>query len=708
MRRPPKKRGPTGSPVQPYMRGKLVLLFVLILIVFTVLVLRVNWIGRNNKDEYSRQVLSQQRYDSRTLPCRRGNIVDRNGTVLATSEKVYNLVIDTKVMNTKDGIYVEPTLEALREYFPQLDITAIRSYMAAHPDSGYYVPAKKLHYTEIADFVDCQNDTATDEDGNPGPGNSIKGVWFEEEYVRTYPNGSLACDVIGFTSSDGAGLCGLEEYYDSTLSGTPGREFGYLNTDSTLERTTKPAVDGYTIVSTLDVNIQSIVERYISEYVAEYTDYYKPGPAANNIGVIVEDVDSAEILAMASSDSFDLNNPYDLSAYYTDEMVEQMKADDTYWSTLNGLWRNFCVSDTYEPGSTYKPFTEAMGLETGKLNVNDTFNCEGSLTLIDGQPAVHCHNRFGDGTVSMERALAVSCNVALMKMGITIGSRTFAEYQRDFGFGLKTNIDLPGEARTQGLVHDDTMGITELATGAFGQGFNVSMIQMINAYCALIGGGQMHEPHLVRQILSGSGAVVDSISAKLVGQPVSADTSATIRQYSLAVCDPSVDGNTGRRARPAGYRIGGKTGTAETLPRGNHEYVVSFEGFAPVDDPKVAIYIVIDRPNLPDQTSGTRQACVMAREILTEILPYLGIFMTEDLTDDEAQELAAKQLEDTRKYKQPKPETTVSDTEGESRPWMAFPIDPNTGYRVDPDTGESYDAETGYAIVEGGYNSLSE
>lgn len=702
------------------MQKKLVVLFCLILLAFVGLSIRLLWIGREKGEKYSKQVLSQQKYDSITLPYRRGDIVDCNGTSLAVSEKVYNLVIDAKVMQTRDGIYVESTLDALGSCFPQLDMTAVRQYVEEHPQSSYYVPLKKLTYNEISAFVEMQNDKAEDAEGNPGPGNYIKGIWFEEEYKRSYPNGSLACDAIGFTTSDGIGMYGLEEYYNDVLSGTTGREYGYLNGDSDLERTTKPAVDGYTLVSTLDVNIQSIVEKYLKQFNEEYTNNYTEGPGADNVGCIIMEVDTGEILAMASYPDFNLNSPYDLSAYYTEEQINTMKEEDTYYQTLNGLWRNFCISDTYEPGSTFKPFTVAMGLETGKITGNETYECNGGLVVVEGEKPIRCHNRWGDGTVSVEKAVASSCNVALMKMSFAVGADTFAEYQKNFNFGLKTNIDLAGEARTATMLHSaENMGITELATGSFGQGFNVSMIQMVAGFSSLVNGGYYYEPHMVKQIRTTSGAVVENIEPRVLKQTVSESTSELIRQYCVAVCDPAYDGNTGKTARPAGYAIGGKTGTAQTLPRGNGEYVVSFIGFAPADDPEIAIYVVIDRPNMENQSLGTKCATGIVRNVLTEVLPYMGIFMTEELSEKEALELEEKKLEDTRKYSQTvsdgdaktdEPSNTGDVSEGNAEtklPWQDFEKDPATGYLKDPDTGQLLDPETGDAI-DGNFDPIQE
>lgn len=684
------------------MQKKLIVLFCLILLAFVGLSARLIWINSKKGEQYSKQILSQQKYDSVTLPYRRGDILDCNGTTLAVSEKVYSLVLDAKVMLTKDGKYLDPTLEALEECFPQLDMKEVKNYITNNPTSSYYVPLKKMSYSEISDFMEIQNDTQKDEDGNPGRGNDIKGVWFEESYKRGYPYGSLACDVIGFTTSDGIGMYGLEEYYNDLLSGTNGREFGYLNDDSSLERTTKPAQDGYTIVSTIDANIQSIVEEKLNNFWVEYKDNYKEGQAANNIGCIVMDVNSGEVLAMASAPTFDLNSPYDLSAYYDEDQIALMKENDTYFETLNSIWRNFCITDTYEPGSTFKPFTVAMGLETGKIHDTDTFECGGSLEV--GGHKIRCHNRYGDGTVTVKHAIASSCNVALMRMSFAIGKETFAEYQRNFNLGLKTNIDLAGEARTAELVHGaEKIDQTDLAVSSFGQGFNVTMIQMITGYSALINGGYYYEPHMVKQIRTTNGAVVKNIEPRVLKQVVSESTSAYLREYGEAVCDPNYTGNTGKSARPAGYLIGGKTGTAQTLPRGNGEYVVSFIGFAPADDPQIAIYVVIDRPNMPDQTGGTRQAAIIAKNVLTEVLPYMGIFMTEELSEKELKELEEKKLEDTRKYGTPvvkEPSTDPADygDMGTAPAWKSFEKDPETGYYIDPNTNELLDPETGNPV----------
>lgn len=687
------------------MQKKLVVLFGLVLLAFAGLSVRLILINKDNGEKYKKQILEQQEYSSVTLPARRGDILDSKGTPLAVSTKIYNLVIDAKVIMGKEE-YFEPTMKALAACF-DLDMAAIRSYVKENSTAPYYVPLKGLKYEEIAPFLEMKNDT----EKNP----NIKGIWFEEEYTRSYPNGSMACDVIGFTTTDGVGKFGLEEYYDDVLNGTAGREYGYLNEDSTLERTTKPAVDGYSIVTTLDANVQSIIEKYLYKFNEEHKDVARPGNGANNLGCIIMEVNTGEVLGMASYPNFDLNNPKDVSAYLTPEQIQQKEDEGTYYDYLNQLWRNFCISDSYEPGSTIKPFTVATGLETGKLTGNESYQCNGILQVADHN--IKCHNyRYGGcGWVNVKQAVEQSCNVALMQMGLTIGKDVFSEYQKSFNFGLKTNIDLAGEARTAGLIYPaEKMGPTELATYSFGQGFNTTMIQVISGFCSLVNGGYYYEPHMVSKIVSANGATIKNVEPRVLRQPISRSTSEKIIDY----CNGVVTEGTGKAARPAGYAIGGKTGTAETAPRGNGEYVVSFVGYAPADDPQIAIYVVVDRVN-DYQQDNVKLAATLTRDILTEVLPYLGIYMTEELSEKEIQELQEKQLEITKQYTTPPEEEAQEDTEGETdskedaqpaeddnaedekklnTPWKNFPIDPTTGYAINPETGEAVDPDTGQPV----------
>ncbi len=701
------------------MQKKLVVLYVAVLLAFVLLCVRLVWITREKGTQYEKQVLSQQKYDSTVIPYRRGDIVDSKGTILATSEKVYNLVIDAKVMNYayRDKLpYLEPTLEALGNYF-DLDMAKIREYVTVNKNSSYYVPLKRLTYEQIRGFKEAQ----------AVKGSNINGVWFEEEYKRIYPYGSLASDLIGFTNAGNVGNYGLEEQYNNTLNGINGREYGYLNEDLNLERTVKAAVDGNSLHTTIDANVQMTVEKHLRLFNEENKDAYTPGNGAENVGCVMMWVDTGEILAMASYPSFDLNDVRSTDKLIGSRLIEQFTNPNGYFENrktdtiitesvlegldssqvylnLNNLWKNFCITNTYEPGSTAKPFTVAMGLELGTITPDQTFVCDRFLEV--GGHKIKCQNHPA-GTLTLQEAVAKSCNVSMMRIAQTIGNDEFCRYQNTFNFGLKTNIDLAGEARTASLIYTaDDMGPTDLATNSFGQNFNVTMIQLITGFCSLINGGYYYEPHVVDKITNASGATVANIEPRMLKQTVSESTSAMIRDY----CRAAVDIGSGKTARPAGYRIGGKTGTAETIDPNTHirsetEFVTSFIGYAPADDPKVAIYVVVDRPNAEKQASA-KYATKLVRDILTEVLPYLNIFMTEEPTEAEKQELAALQLAITTQYTQTPEGDALNDLQGntqpaadpENQPWMNFPIDPETGYRKDPETGDLYDPGTGITV----------
>lgn len=665
------------------MRKKLVFLFFIVLLAFVGLSVRLFMINKENGENYKRKILSQQNYVSTTLPYKRGDILDTNGTKLAYSEKVYNLVVDSSIINSVEGS-LEPTLAALDACF-DVDINELRNYIVTNKDDRYHVLFKKLEYEEIADFVEMQS--------NPSEYPNIKGIWFESEYKRVYPYGSLACDTIGFTVGKDIGSFGLEEYYNSILNGTDGREYGYLTDDSDVERTTIPARDGQTIVSTIDANIQSIVDKYVAQWNHEHEgeNAYRAGElGSKSTGVIVMDPNNGEVLAMAGYPVFDLNNPRSLSenGLYSEEQIAAMTEEERY-DALNQIWRNFCISDTYEPGSTAKSLTISAGLDAGVLTGNESYNCGGVLEV--GGHKIHCHKRIGHGTLTLSGALEQSCNVALMNIGSAMGSGTLAEYLSNFNIGLKTNIDLAGEARTDTLVFDpDNMGSADLAISTFGQGYNVTMIQMASAFCSVVNGGYYYQPHVVKEIRNADGSVAEKITPRVLKQTISESTSDRMKGYLFNVCDIG----TGKTAVPAGYLIGGKTGTAEMYPRGTGNYVVSFVGFAPVDDPQVVVYVVIDRPNVDHQPHSTF-AQEICKNIMTELLPYMQIFRTEEITEEEKEQL--RQLGVLSGYPtmiEPDEEEQTEEEPIKPADSIQAQIDAATGYAIDPNTGEYLDPET--------------
>ena len=534
------------------MQRKLLISFLIICALFVGLIGRLMFIEYSSGERYEKIVLSQQEYDSTTIPFQRGNIVDSKGTVLATSVDVYNVILDCKVLNANDATVIASTVEAVAECFPEIGREAVEEELEDNPDSQYSVLAKKVSYEEMSKFTDLQEERREDDD----PDNNITGVWFEKEYKRVYPYGSMAAATLGFTTSGNVGVVGLENQYNSVLNGVNGRSYGYLNNDSDLERTVIEAQNGNTLVTTLDANIQSIVEQEILNFNQQYTN--ENGLGSKNTAVLVMDPDTGGILAMAQYPGFDLNNPWDLSAYYTPEELTAMSEQDQL-NILNQLWKNYAVTNTYEPGSTAKPFTVAGGLESGALKGDETFVCDGGEQIAGYN--VRCVNRNGHGLETIQDALVNSCNDALMQMSYRIGPVTFSQFQSLFGFGQRTWIDLPGETSTASLIYDEKAleSTINLATNSFGQNFNVTMVQMASAFCSLVNGGKLYQPHLVERITDDAGNTVQEIEPVLRKQTISKEVSDQMKQYLRAV----VTDGSASAAGVDGYDVGGKTGTAQ-------------------------------------------------------------------------------------------------------------------------------------------------
>ena len=604
-----------------YTRKKLAVLFAVVLLAFIGLMARITYINAVSGKKYKKQVLSQaqQQYENRTLPSKRGDIYDRNGNLLATSNKVYNVILDCKAVNS-DSDYVEPTVRSLTEILG-LDESDIRSRLnsAETKDSQYQILMKQLSMDKKKEFeayksARMENGLTLEQEKEC---RNIKGVWFEEDYLRSYPFGSLACDTIGFTLSRDTADIGIEGYYNSTLTGSDGRQYGYFNNDSDVEQTIIEPTDGNNLVTTIDVGVQQIVEKYV--------DAFMESMGAANVGVIVEDPSTGEILAMDGGDRYDLNTPRDMSNIYSEEEIKQMNDKETV-NALNDMWSNFCVTETYEPGSVVKPIVMAAALEMGVIGFNDNFVCDGGQsfgpdTFIKCAVWPDAH-----GTETLAEVIANSCNDGMMQIAAKMGNEQFLRAQSLVNFGSRTGIDLPNEGT--GIIHTaETMGVTELACSAFGQGFTCTMIQEINAMCSVINGGYYYQPHVVAEIQDSNGGSVKKISPILLKQTISSNISANIRTYMQS----SVESGTSRYSKVQGYSSGGKTGTAEKYPRGNNKYLVSFIGFAPVDDPKVVVYVVVDEPNADNQATSTYPQYI-AQAIMNELLPYLNV-APDEVTD---------------------------------------------------------------------------
>ncbi|MDO5702240.1 MAG: penicillin-binding transpeptidase domain-containing protein [Lachnospiraceae bacterium] len=612
------------------MQRKLAGLFVMAVLALVCLLIRITYINTVSGNRYRRQVLanSQSRYTSTTLAYKRGDILDRNGVTLATSEKKYNVILDCSVVNSNSA-YTEPVVYALVTFFGA-DEAHVRDLLTGEKtrESQYQVIKEKISVEEkqAYDAYKAEADGKT-EDGNrltdeeKKKRTNTRGIWFEEEYDRVYPMGSLAGDVIGFVYDHDRADWGIEGYYNNILKGVDGRKYGYFGSDAEIEQTLVDPVDGGSVRLTLDSNIQSVCEDTINSFV----NIYKNGPysetrAAENIAVMVMDPNSGAILAMANSEQYDPNNPRDLSGYYTQEEIDSMgSAQKT--DNLNGIWRNFCVSDTYEPGSVYKPITVSSALQSGVITGDETFVCDG-YEVISGV-RIKCSNQEGHGRETLTDVVKNSCNDGIMQIGQKLGAERFSRYQKLFGFGKRTGIDLSGEAA--GIIGAaGTMGQVDLATASFGQGFTCTMVQEIAAVSSIVNGGTYYRPYLAENVLDKDGNVSRSGGSVPTQTVTSADVSDMVRGFMKA----SVDSGTSRYSKVDGYSMGGKTGTAQKIPRGNGKYIVSYIGFVPANDPKVVIYCIVDEPNVLDQADN-RYPQWIARDILKVILPYMGIYPDE-------------------------------------------------------------------------------
>ncbi len=646
--------------LKDYMQEKLAVTVILITLALFSLIHVIYQIIENNQVDYNQIILSQkqQEYDSRVIPYRRGDIVDRNGTCLATTEKVYNLILDPSQILYDRENYLEPTISALAANFGY-DAGELRTLIEGNADRRYLRYARQISHEQKKAFEELAADTnAANSEAKSKA--RVKGVWFEDEYRRVYPNNSLACTVVGFATSDGgSGTGGIEQYYNDELTGTNGREYGYLDDETNLERVIKPPDNGNTIVSTIDVRIQSAVEKYVGEWLAE--------TGSKNVGVVVMNPNNGEVLAMACNETFDLNNPRTVSERYTEEELLDLgrqeavydyrkKHKDTDGSTItreeagdhysigelvsmgtqaawNREWRNYCISDTYEPGSPSKIFTVSAALEEGLVSPANSFFCDGYQHVADRDIKCTAYQKGGHGSLTLEETLMQSCNDAMMQIAAMLGKTRYLRYQQIFGFGKKTGIDLPGEESAGSLVFtEETMGPTQLATNSFGQTYNCTMIQMAAAFCSVINGGSYYEPHVVKQILNEQGSVIKKNDPRLVRETVSRNTSSFIKEALFR----TVEQGTGKAAAVTGYEIAGKTGTAEKLPRKKGNYVVSFCGFAPAHDPQVLVYVVVDEPHVEDQAHSTYASGVFGK-IMEDILPYLNIFREEEETEQETQ-----------------------------------------------------------------------
>lgn len=564
--------------------------------------------------EYEAAAKNQQinRYDI-TIPPNRGSILDRNNQVLAISTTVYNVALDSLQLAEVAEQYPEEqekTLTTLCEYFPELDYNTLKQYVTVNPETGELYMNNHWKYLvkgierSVKEELEAMN---------------LKGVYFEKSSQRSYPLNSSACHLVGFTRGDAQ--WGLEGYYNSYMEGTPGRSFILYNGADSVVHQDYDAKDGDTIITTIDYNIQKIAEEVVAETAAEWP--------AKNVAAMVMDPYTGEIYAMAESHSFDLNNPNEIPEWETDtkytENWDQLSSEEQL-EYLNTMWKNFCVSDTYEPGSIFKPMLVAAALEEGVITPNSTFQCNGYTDI--GGYRIGCHLRSGHGNINVEQIMAQSCNMGVIQIANLLGVDKFYEYQREFGFGDYTGIDLPGEAAGQ-LHSKESIGPTELATMSFGQTFNCTSIQLISAFSSLINGGNLVKPHVVSQIVDADGNVVLENDTEVVRRVISEKTSAYMRTALKA----TVENGLAKKLQIDGYSIGCKTGTAEQGSRTNDDlYAPSNMSYFPAENPKYIVFTVINQPS--DYIEGVQTPTPMTKKLIEGIIKYDNLEPTQPVEDE--------------------------------------------------------------------------
>ena len=586
------------------------LVFCVCLFTFGVLLFKIYRINSKDGDRYRKEALSQQSYTNTVLNYQRGDVKDRNNTTLAVSVRKYDLVLEPRTLG-KDEKKKQATVDAIAKTFGVAS-SVVEEVIQKKPNSMYEhidglkeLPAKK---------VDKFKKQIKKE--------RLEGVWFEEVYKRNYPLKTVGASIIGFMNSNNQGTYGVEEQYNSVLNGTTGREYGYFDSNMNLQRTIKEAKDGNSVVLTIDANVQKIIED-------EIADFQKNGTGAKTIAMMVMNPKNGEILAMASNSTFDLNDPQNLASMYSEQKIAAM-TDKEKNENLLSMWSNFCVGSAYEPGSTFNPFTIAAALDENIISGKSTFQCNGVKKVADRE--IHCSNRNGHGMLDLRHALMESCNAALMDIGLGLGRNKFSKYNKLYGFGQRTGVDLPGE--TSGLIHTkEELNPVELATSSFGQTQTVTMVQMLSGFSSLINGGNYYQPHLVKEIQNSNGDVVKTIDPVVVKRTTSEDTSSKLRSYLKS----TVEEGTAAPAQVKGYSIGGKTGTAEKRPVSAKKYLVSFIGCEPAEDPEVAYYVIIDEPHVKDQAHST-YATEFSSKVMKRVLPFLGQYASSSQTKQDAKQ----------------------------------------------------------------------
>lgn len=600
------------------LRRRSVFLILLILVAgFGAVIARLAYLQLVQGSYLQEKAVEQQLTDT-TVSAKRGTIYDTNGKILAQSASVWKVVLAPAYFETE-----EQRVQVAKDLAQILDLDEKDVYEKTKQNSYYVVVKRKIESDTREEIIKLQEKIEEEY-------NLSNVIQLLDDYKRYYPYNDLASSVIGFTGSDDQGLEGVEYQYDSYLTGTPGRIVTAQNANGTdmpfqYEQNVK-AEDGNSIYLTIDETIQSICEKYMKQGIEDN--------AVVNRGVcIAMDVDTGAVLAMVTVGGYDLNNPYKLPEN-TQKGIDALPKDKQGSATsaaLSQMWRNKAISDTYYPGSVFKIITASMALNEGVVDDNSTFYCSGSMTIADAKP-IHCHLLSGHGTQNFTQAICNSCNPAFIQIGQKVGTEKYWQYYQSFGFSERTGIDLPGESEDIFFSQDGSMTSVDLAVASFGQGISITPIQMITACASVANGGYLVQPYVVRQIVNSEGNVIKNIDNKIKRQVISKEVSDKMNEI-LEYNSTTGGANNGYIA---GYRVAGKTGTSEKLTstNGSEDYIASFCGYAPADDPKIAMLVFFDTPTGASYY-GSQVSSPVFINIMSEVLPYLQV--QAEYSDEEMQ-----------------------------------------------------------------------
>lgn len=588
----------------------------LIVLGFLGLIVRVGYITIGENERFSAMASAQQ-LDDLTVNAKRGTIYDRNMKVLAQSATVWKVVISPADLKEDEKV---KTAKALAEI---LDLDEKEVLEKANEKNRYQIIKKQVEKPEVDKITKFKEE------------NDIYAVYTIEDSKRYYPYGNFASTVIGFTGDENQGLYGIEAYYDDYLKGTPGRIVTAVNANGTdmkfnYEKYYEPK-NGNGLMLTIDESIQHFVEKTLEQVIVEHK-------VSNRACAIVMDVNTGEVLAMATKPDFDLNDPFtitDKSVLKEINKLKGKKRTSALSAAREAQWKNKAITELYEPGSVFKVVTGSAALEEKVVSLESTFHCNGRYSFdINGVKPIRCWKTSGHGTLDLTGAYVNSCNPAFITIGQKLGLNKFYQYFKSYGMTEKTGIDLPGEANSVTMPYDD-YGIVELASASFGQTNAITPLQMITAFCAVVNGGYLVQPHVVKQQLDDNGNVVSTTQTTVKRQVISEETSKIMR----TILEEDVTANGGSSAYIKGYRIGGKSGTSEKLAQNKDDpdaRVSSFIGVAPANDPQIAVMVMVDEPRA-GEVYGSVVAAPAVASIMADTLPYIGI--EASYTAEEAAEL---------------------------------------------------------------------